>query len=139
MWNGVDFMDQKLEQAYLYDFYGDLLKERQRRIYEDFIFNDLSLGEIAQEEGISRQGVHDMVKRCTKALEGYEQRLHLVQKFLSTKQRVEQIHALVSEFRTSLDASVTGQSVMDAARIDADMIDKINQIEQLSNAIIEEM
>ena len=37
-------MDQKLEQAYLYDFYGELLKERQRRIYEDFVFNDLSLG-----------------------------------------------------------------------------------------------
>ncbi len=127
-------MDQKLEQAYLYDFYGELLKERQRRIYEDFIFNDLSLGEIAQEEGISRQGVHDMVKRCTKALEGYEQRLHLVQKFLSTKQRVEQIHVLVSEFRTGLDAAETGQSVMDAA-----MISKINQIEQLSNAILEEM
>ena len=127
-------MDQKLEQAYLYDFYGELLKERQRRIYEDFIFNDLSLGEIAQEEGISRQGVHDMVKRCTKVLEGYEQRLHLVQKFLSTKQRVEQIHVLVSEFRTGLDAAETGQSVMDAA-----MISKINQIEQLSNAILEEM
>lgn len=127
-------MDQKLEQAYLYDFYGELLKERQRRIYEDFIFNDLSLGEIAQEEGISRQGVHDMVKRCTKALEGYEQRLHLVQKFLSTKQRVEQIHGLVSEFRTGLDAAETGQSVMDAA-----MISKMNQIEQLSNAILEEM
>ena len=127
-------MDQKLEQAYLYDFYGELLKERQRRIYEDFIFNDLSLGEIAQEEGISRQGVHDMVKRCTKVLEGYEQRLHLVQKFLSTKQRVEQIHVLVSEFRTGLDAAETGQSVMDAA-----MISKINQIEQLSNAILEEL
>ena len=59
-------MEEKIEQAYLYDFYGELLNEHQRRIYEDFVFNDLSLGEIADEEGISRQGVHDMVKRCTK-------------------------------------------------------------------------
>ena len=63
-------MEEKIEQAYLYDFYGELLNEHQRRIYEDFVFNDLSLGEIANEEGISRQGVHDMIKRCTKSLEG---------------------------------------------------------------------
>ena len=114
-------MDQKLEQAYLYDFYGELLKERQRRIYEDFVFNDLSLGEIAQEEGISRQGVHDTVTRCTKALESYDKRLHLVQKFLRTKERVEQIHALASEFRTNQDMAV------------------LDQMEQISNAILEEL
>ena len=53
-------MEEKIEQAYLYDFYGELLNEHQRKIYEDFVLNDLSLGEIADEEGISRQGVHDM-------------------------------------------------------------------------------
>ena len=62
-------MEEKLEQAYLYDFYGELLNEHQRRIYEDFVFNDLSLGEIAKDEGISRQGVHDMVRRCNRTLE----------------------------------------------------------------------
>ena len=50
-------VEEKLQQAYLYDFYGELLNEHQRRIYEDFVFNDLSLGEIAGEEGITRQGV----------------------------------------------------------------------------------
>lgn len=114
-------MEQKLEQAYLYDFYGDLLKDRQRKIYEDFVFHDLSLGEIAKEEGISRQGVHDMVKRCTKALEGYEKRLHLVEKFLHTKERVSKIHALTGEFRHSHDAAA------------------LDQIEQISSAILEEL
>ena len=80
-------MEEKIEQAYLYDFYGELLNEHQRRIYEDFVFNDLSLGEIANEEGISRQGVHDMIKRCTKSLEGYEEKLHLIAKFQSAKQK----------------------------------------------------
>ena len=57
-------MEEKLEQAYLYDFYGELLNEHQRQVYEDFVFNDLSLGEIASEEGISRQGVADLIKSC---------------------------------------------------------------------------
>ena len=47
-------MEEKIEQAYLYDFYGELLNEHQRRIYEDFVFNDLSLGEIANEENDER-------------------------------------------------------------------------------------
>ena len=91
-------VEEKLEQTYLYDFYGELLNEHQRRIYEDFVFNDLSLGEIAGEEGISRQGVADMIKRCNKKLADYEQKLHLVRKFLSVKKDVETIHTLTEEF-----------------------------------------
>ena len=94
-------MDDKLKQAYLYDFYGEMLNEHQRRIYEDFVFNDLSLGEIASEEGISRQGVADMVKRCEKKLEGYESQLHLVEKFISVKNDVERIHTLTEQFKDS--------------------------------------
>ncbi len=54
-------VEEKLEQTYLYDFYGELLNEHQRRIYENIVFDDLSLGEIASENGISRQGVADMM------------------------------------------------------------------------------
>ncbi len=50
--------EKKVEQAYLYDFYGELLNEHQRRIYEDFVFNDLSLGEIASCEGASAARVY---------------------------------------------------------------------------------
>ena len=71
-------MEEKLEQAYLYDFYGELLNEHQRQVYEDFVFNDLSLGEIASEEGISRQGVADLIKRCNKKLLDYEAKLILL-------------------------------------------------------------
>ena len=94
-------MEEKIEQAYLYDFYGELLNEHQRRIYEDFVFHDLSLGEIANEEGISRQGVADMVKRCEKKLLAYEEKLHLVEKFVSVKNDVERIHALTEKFKTT--------------------------------------
>ena len=91
-------METKLAQAYLYDFYGELLNERQRKIYEDFCFNDLSLGEIAEEEGISRQGVHDHIRRSVKALESYESKLHLVDKFLYIKDKVGEIQKLARSY-----------------------------------------
>ena len=71
-------MNDILEQALLYDFYGELLTSHQKEIYEQFVLEDLSLSEIAGEAGISRQGVHDLIKRCQKALEGYEEKLHLI-------------------------------------------------------------
>lgn len=114
-------MEEKIEQAYLYDFYGELLNDHQRKIYEDFVFNDLSLGEIADEEGISRQGVHDMVKRCTKTLEGYEAKLHLVAKFLTARQMVGEIHRLAGVFHENHDDAIIGE------------------IEQISNQILEEL
>lgn len=114
-------MEEKLTQAYLFDFYGEMLNEHQRRIYEDFVFNDLSLGEIAGEEGISRQGVADMVKRCDKKLRDYEDKLHLVDKFISIKSDVEKIKELAVEFKETNDILI------------------MNEIELISNRIIEEL
>ena len=65
-------MEKIVQQGLLYDFYGELLTPHQQHIYEDVVMNDMSPSEIAQEEGISRQGVHDLVKRCDKILAGYE-------------------------------------------------------------------
>ena len=78
-------MDKILEQALLYDFYGELLTAHQKEIYEQFVLDDLSLGEIAADAGISRQGVHDIVKRCARSLEEYERKLHLVGKISCCK------------------------------------------------------
>lgn len=86
-------------QTYLYDFYGELLTEHQRNVYEDFVLNDFSLSEIAQEAGISRQGVHDLVKRCDRILEGYEGKLHLLERFLKTKEKVTRIRTLAQDGR----------------------------------------
>ena len=55
-------MKKIVERALLYDFYGELLTEHQKQIYEDVVFNDLSFSEVAKERGISRQGVHDLMK-----------------------------------------------------------------------------
>ena len=64
-------MKKIVEQGLLYDFYGELLTEHQREIYEAAVYNDMSLTEIADENGISKQGVHDLIKRCTNTLQGY--------------------------------------------------------------------
>ncbi len=90
-------MDEILKQSLLYDFYGELLTDHRKEIYEQFIVEDLSLSEIAQDAGISRQGVHDLIKRCNKTLEEYEEKLHLVEKFLSIKEKVHQINGLLEE------------------------------------------
>lgn len=127
-------MEQKVEQAYLYDFYGELLNKRQQSIYEDFIFQDFSFSEIAENEGISRQGAYDMVKRCTNMLEGYESKLHLVQKFLDTKKRVEKIQALTEAYL--LDKEETRPKETG----DTEQINQIlDQINQISKAILESM
>ena len=90
-------MEKIVEQGLLYDFYGELLTDHQKKIYEEAVYNDMSLGEIAEEEGISRQGVHDLLKRCDKSLMEYEERLHLVERFVRAKQTVKEILALTEE------------------------------------------
>ncbi len=91
-------VDTILKQSLLYDFYGELLTNHQKEVYEQFVLEDLSLSEIAQSAGISRQGVHDMVKRCQKTLEGYEEKLHLVEKFIVIQERVRQIDEVLDEY-----------------------------------------
>ena len=89
-----DCMERIVEQGLLYDFSGELLTEHQKKIYEDVVYNDLSLSEIAQENGISRQGVHDMVRRCNHMLTEYENKLHLVERFLKIRSGVDEMKHL---------------------------------------------
>jgi len=90
-------MDKIYEHTLLYDFYGELLTQHQRNIYEDAVYHDMSLGEIAQEQGISRQGVHDLIRRCDKILSDYEERLHLVERFTKAKQMIAEIECLTRD------------------------------------------
>lgn len=107
-----------LEQALLYDFYGELLTEHQKEIYEQFVLEDLSLSEIAESEGISRQGVHDLIKRCNKLLEGYEAKLHLVEKFLSVKEKVQKINEL-------LDSESEDPVIQNVRQIAVDILEEL--------------
>lgn len=73
----------------LYDFYGPLLTARQQRVLELYYEQDLSLGEIAAELRVSRQAVHDTVRRAEEALERFEAKLGLAGKYLADRMRVQ--------------------------------------------------
>ena len=89
-------IEQRLEErvylSMLYDFYGALLKENNRRIFEAYIQEDYSISEIAEEMEISRQAVHDAVKRITKQLKGYEEKLGLLERFEQQRSEMRRLH-----------------------------------------------
>lgn len=120
----MDKMERIVEQALLYDFYGELLTEHQKEIYGDHIQNDLSPSEIALDHGITRQAAYDMIRRCNNILKGYEEKLHLLQKFLKTKEMVSQINDCAKD-------------ILLEERREA-VIKKLEKIEHISNAILEE-
>ncbi len=88
-------MDNIIERGMLFDFYGDLLTEHQQKIYSAAVSDDLSLSELSEEEGISRQGIHDLIKRCDRLLEGYEEKLGLVAKFRRIKGKISEIDGFI--------------------------------------------
>ena len=73
-------MEKFVERTLLYDFYGELLTKRQQQIYESVVLEDYSLSEVAEE------------------LEGYEEKLHLVEKFVNIRGQVQKIHELASGY-----------------------------------------
>ena len=97
-------MEKIVERGMLYDFYGELLTEHQKAVYEEAVFNDMSLSEIAEQYEISRQGVHDLLKRCDKLLSDYENKLHLVENFLKIKENAEDMHRVLDEADAMEDA-----------------------------------
>ena len=86
-----DRMDELFEKSLLYDFYGELLTEHQQAVYQSFVFDDMSLAEVAEEQGITRQGVRDAIKRAEKQLFDMEEKLGLVRRFAETKKGLTEI------------------------------------------------
>jgi hypothetical protein len=88
------------EMALLADFYGPLLTEKQRNVWDFHYQQDLSLTEIAELAGISRQAIHDLLKRTEKILLGYEEKLGLVQRFRTERSNLLEIENLLAELLT---------------------------------------
>ena len=96
-------MEKIFVQAQLFDFYGEMLNEHQKAVFEDYVLNNIGISEIAQERGISRQSVHDLIKRCTRTLEEYEEKLHLVEKFEKTKGLIKKVDELIESIPREKD------------------------------------
>ena len=89
-------LEQRTRMAVLYDLYSGLLTEKQQNVFDLYYQCDLSLGEIAAEQQISRTAVHDLIKRTEHLLEKYEEKLHLVQRDLERKEVLEQLGVLAA-------------------------------------------
>lgn len=88
------------EISILFDFYGELLPEKQREIFRLYHEDNYSLAEIATEYGITRQGIHEAVKRSTEKLRSYEVKLGLIQKFQSSESALSVINMKIRDLRT---------------------------------------
>ena len=122
-------IDDITQASLLYDFYGQLLPKRQRQVTELYHEENLSLSEIAEEFGISRQGVHDALKNGEKALNEYEEKLGLVEKFQRSSDAVKRIDTIIDGVIRSLQSEDGGDRKRTAKKLREvkDIIDKLEE------------
>lgn len=92
----------------LFDFYGQLLTDRQREFFSLYYDDDLSLGEIASQYGVSRQAVYDILRRSTHTLEELETKLELVSRFEAEQSVLAEVDALLAEAEGELAEGADG-------------------------------
>ena len=97
-----------LEMTLLFDYYGDLLTERQRMCFDLRHNQDLSLAEIAEELNVSRQGVHDNLSRAEALLRNMEEKTGCVRRDLACRRAVEKVRGLAEQLKVSEDNNVSG-------------------------------
>ncbi len=94
-------MDNIGRKALLFDVYGMMLTAKQREIYDLAVGEDMSLAEIAEIVGVSRQAVHDMIRRTDKILDEYEEKLGLAEKFLAIEEHLDRIRHILDDAPSS--------------------------------------
>ncbi len=92
-------MEKLAKMALLADFYGPLLTDKQRNVWDLHYQQDLSLAEIAEVEHISRQAIHDLLKRTERILTEYEDKLGLLQRFWAEREKLMEVQALLEELK----------------------------------------
>ncbi|EGL82584.1 UPF0122 protein [Caldalkalibacillus thermarum TA2.A1] len=96
-------LEKKTHLNLLYDFYHSLLTDKQRQYMELYYYDDLSLGEIAEEFQVSRQAVYEHLKRAEELLHKYESQLQLVAKYEQRQQLLKRMGAILEESSPDLE------------------------------------
>ena len=109
-------MAKILEISLLLDFYGDMLTEKQREVIECYYNEDLSLSEIADNQGITRQGVRDSIKRAEFQLLDMEERLGLARRFREMRRGLEQINAAAQRIKEFNQHSIYSNELEEDAK-----------------------
>ena len=120
--------NQAYRMAMLFDFYGDLLTERQREFYDLYYNEDLSLAEIAENYGISRQGVRDVIVRAEAAMSEIEEKTHIIRRFHQSKAAIAAIDAAADKLLRAIDERSYGDAMLDElARTIKENVQRLNQ------------
>lgn len=118
-------MEKNMELSLLLDFYGELLSEKVRRATELYYNDDLSLSEVAEDMGITRQGVRDLIKRAEGNLYGYEQKLGLYKRFLEMQKGLGSLKDSLVKAKSLLDSNI------DRSEIDKEISGMIDLVDEL--------
>ncbi len=119
------------ENSLLYDFYGQLLSKRQQEVMALYHEENLSLSEIAEEFGISRQAVHDTLKKAEQALNEYEAKLGLMARLMKSKEAVADIDTRIDCMISDLTREGESQGTADTAEI----VLKLKEIKAIINEL----
>ena len=120
--------NQAYRMAMLYDFYGDLLTDRQKEFYDLYYNEDLSLAEIAENYGITRQGVRDVIVRAEAYLTEIEDKTGLILRFHTMQDQLKEVAACAVQIRAINDARLNDRELEDLAQ----------RIQSLTDILIQE-
>ena len=121
-------MSKNLQMTVLLDFYGQLLTPKQRDVMELYYYEDLSLAEIAEHENITRQGVHDFIKRSEILLTELEQKLMLADRFSKLNQSLDEIKSISEDISSAASSvSVRNRKIYDNSCKISEIVDDIKK------------
>ncbi len=106
-------MDQSFQKTMLFDFYGDLLTERQKEFYDLYYNEDLSLAEIAENANITRQGVRDVIVRADAILTEMEEKTGIIARFLEVQSGLQEVSALADQIADLNDTRIGSRDLAD--------------------------
>ncbi len=106
-------------QSILLDFYGPLLTEKQRQCFDLHVNEDLSLSEIAEQSGVSRQGVWDNIRRAEAAMKDIEEKTGLIRRFTQTREALERLRGELGELSSLSEGRAREVAEAAGARLDA--------------------
>lgn len=113
----MSIKEKDMSLCFLFDFYGELLSEHRREVFELYYNDDLSLSEVAEQVGITRQGVRDTVKKAEKQLLEFENKLGLAGRFKQICESCENIAERLTELGARLDEPELDELIQDVKRL----------------------
>jgi predicted DNA-binding protein YlxM (UPF0122 family) len=126
-------MAKDLELSYLLDFYGDVLTEKQREMMEQYYNDDLSLSEIAENFGITRQGVRDAVKHGEAALLELEAKVGFAARYRAVQEKLGRLEALVKDAKFRNAGAYGGYNSKDFDDTLDAVLDTLHSIDEAQN------